>query len=614
MKIDSMIKILSLYFQRIAFKAQNLPYAGLIYAGIIFCAVLSIVPLLSRASLDLTADQRNTLSEGTRSALSQLVKPIEIEFYYSARLLQQVTSYAIYAPRIKELLEDYAHYSGGLIHVRLIDPVPFSEEEDRAIEAGLQPVVLDRGRYIGYFGLVARTAPGRKIVVPTFDPARERLLEYDLTRLVLSLSQEKPVTIGVISSLPLDEDIFASTASEGHPAPWMFWQQLRQLFLLQKIKPSAEKIDDSIDLLLIVHPKNLSESLLSAIRDFMLKKGRAVVLLDPHSEASAARRSFNPDSPADASTLSSLLDEWGIGFDPTVIVADRKLAQRVVIEDVNNPESPRQKALDYVAWLRLTAAEMNRDHPVTASLSRINMATSGNLTLRNDRLKFEPLLSTSPDSMLLSSSTVKFDPDAEGLLSKFNPGQIPLVLAAKYSGKFSADATTDATIIAIADSDFIEDRFWVSLAPGSVRFNANNADLVLNAIENLTGGQALLEIRGRHTSLRPLTKIEDLRRSAESRFLSKEEELRKELDQTQRELIQMQTEAASQKKLAETLDDLRQKISSIRKSLREVQYALNRDIENLMLWTRLLTIIIWPLCVALLLYFTRRLILPFHRR
>lgn len=586
-------------------------------------AILISSVLFSSLRIDLTEDNRNTLSSGSRDVLSAFDQPIEVEFYYSARLLQQAPGYALYAPRLRYLLEEYQKRSGGKLHVTFIDPKPFSEEEDRAIAMGLQAIPLNAGTASAYFGLAAVSAGGKKAVIPLFDPSRESLAEYDLTRLVASLGNRKTPTIGVISQLPIDSDMFAMAAGSGAPAPWMFYLQLQQLFEVQKIAADAKSIPADIDLLMLVHPRALSEDTLRAIDQFMQKRGRAIFFVDPHSEAYAARRALNPDAPAESSNMQKLFDAWGVAFDPAQVVLDRNLAQRVVLEDVSQGK-PRQKAVDYAAWLRLSSAQFNNADPVSEPLRRLNFATAGSVAAKSAALRFTPLVETTEGASVVSSGLVKFNPDAEGLLQNYVPGGQKYALAARFQGRLpsafgsAAKDAAESAFIVIADTDFLEDRFWVrgeDLSRGIVMPIANNADLVLNAVENLTGSDALLEIRSRATSLRPLLVMEKLRHEAEDRFAKREQELRGELQFAQQELQKIQSGNASDKdqKTIEAVSALRQKIAGKRQELREVQYSLNEDMERITSLVRFLNIVLWPLLLGVALYFLRHFILPFQR-
>lgn len=85
----------------------------------------------------------------------------------------------------------------------------------------------------------------------------------------------------------------------------------------------------------------------------------------------------------------------------------------------------------------------------------------------------------------------------------------------------------------MADTDMLSDRLWVKTQNffGQKLLNAfaNNGDFFVNTVDNLTGSSDLISIRGRGTSNRPFTRVEELKQAADDRFRVKERELRQEL-------------------------------------------------------------------------------------
>ena len=103
---------------------------------------------------------------------------------------------------------------------------------------------------------------------------------------------------------------------------------------------------------------------------------------------------------------------------------------------MNAGGSGNVEAVDYVAWLSLKSANLNRDDLITADLSSINMATAGILKkLPGASTGFSPLISTSADSMEIPVDKVQGPlPDVAGLLDNFQPSGEKLVLAAHVTG------------------------------------------------------------------------------------------------------------------------------------------------------------------------------------
>ena len=251
--------------------------------------------------------------------------------------------------------------------------MPFSDVEDRAVAFGLQGVPLDVPGEQVYFGLAATNSTDDQQIIAFFQPERERFLEYDLTKLVHCLAVPKKTVVGMISTLPLEGDMMAMM--RGRPAePMAIIEQLRQL---DKVKPLAAEIDAipaDVDVLMLVHPQNLPEKTLFAIDQFVLRGGKALVFVDPHSEMQAAQANqMNPPGAPASSDLAPLFKSWGFEVPPKVVAGDRRDAQQVEIPVPGRGGEP----LDYIAWLDLKPTNLNRTDMITADLSHIMMASPG---------------------------------------------------------------------------------------------------------------------------------------------------------------------------------------------------------------------------------------------
>jgi ABC-type uncharacterized transport system involved in gliding motility auxiliary subunit len=229
--------------------------------------------------------------------------------------------------------------------------------------------------------------------------------------------------------------------------------------------------------------------------------------------------------------------------------------------------------------------------------------------------------------------------DPLGLLRSYVPGGKQLTLAARISGdartaypagKPSAagpepkpgeakDATKAApapgtdhvatgaiNVLVVADSDMLADQFWVSrqdlLGQEAVMPTAHNAAFVLSALENLSGSNALIALRGRGVNERPFTWVDELRRNAERRFREKEQVLEARLKTTQDELAKLQASGASgvafSQKEREAVDTFRAQMLETRRELREVKRALRSDIDALDGWLKFANIALVPLMIV----------------
>jgi gliding motility-associatede transport system auxiliary component len=615
---------------------------GLVSAAVLFVAVNVIANrTLGTTRIDLTQNRLYTLSPGTKATLAKIGEPLVLRFYYSKKLGEEIPSYGVYAQRVRELLEEYAAAAKGKIELQELDPQPFSAVEDRAVAFGLQGVPLDQGGEQVYFGLAATNSTDDQQIVPFFQPERERLLEYDLTKLVHSLAFPKKPVIGLITDLPLEGDVMA--AMQGQPMiPYAVIDQIKPLYDIKDLSSDLDTVPSDIDVLMIAHPQHLSDKALYAIDQYVLKGGKALVFVDPHSETQQMHPSqLNPPgSPLD-SNLDKLFKAWGVEMQPKMVAGDRRAARRV-----NAGTAQHVVAMDYLAWLSLDQTDLNRDDLITADLTHINMASSGILEpLKGAKTKFTPLISTSADSMAIPVAKVEGMPDVGGLLRDFKPDGKRLVLAAQVTGpaetafpdgppkdeKKTADtkasddkaaaakdpkaaaseiktAVKPINVVLVADTDILENRFWVQSQDffgQTVTIPiANNGDFVANALDVLAGGDDLISLRSRGTSARPFELINNIQRAADARYQATEKDLETKLKETQDKIKQLREQgarpgvalAAEQEK---TLDNFRTDMITIRQQLRRVQLALREDIDRLHAWTEFFDIALVPILVGL---------------
>ena len=307
--------------------------SGLAVAVVVFFTVnvLSHVAFRS-ARFDLTEQRLYTLTEGSRNILQGLDEPVTLRVYLSKKLAVELPGIQGYTNRVLELVQEYEQASAGNLILHVIDPEPFSEEEDRAVGYGLRGVPLDQGNTQFYFGLVGTNATDDQELIPFFQQSREEFLEYDLTKLVYRLGNPKQKVVGLLSTLPLDGGPqMPFPQAPGGSAPWMIMDSIRELMEVKVLDKAVTEIPEAVDVLMVVHPKQLGEPTLYAIDQFVLRGGRAVVFVDPHSEAD--RVLPNPQNPMDMqaprnSDLGRVFDAWGIELVDGKVVGDLPLAKK----------------------------------------------------------------------------------------------------------------------------------------------------------------------------------------------------------------------------------------------------------------------------------------------
>jgi ABC-type uncharacterized transport system involved in gliding motility auxiliary subunit len=586
--------------------------------AVLFVAVILISNALFRgARFDLTQNHLYTLSPGTEHILASIDEPIHLYLFWSDKEAQDLPQLRTYAQRVRELLSEITSRAKGKIQLEVIDPLPFSEDEDRATGYGLQavPAAQDGGKI--FLGVVGTNSTNGKSVIPFLQPNKEAFLEYDVAKLIHDLTETKKPVIGLISSLPMTAGFDPQTRSMREP--WAVQQQLTQLFDVRPLNAAALKsIDKEINVLVLVHPKNLSEDAQYAIDQFVVRGGHLLVFVDPVAEADMAGADPNDPQAAmfaeKASDLPKLFKAWGIEYDPHKVVLDRAHALQISMAQGLPPVRD-------AAILGFGKRDLNASDVITANLDSINVAAAGFFTLAKDsKNKLVPLIQTSSDAMVVPSERVKFLTDPSQLLIGYQPSGQTYVIAARLEGKFSsafperkeeghlAEAKENGEIILVGDTDLLTDRLWVQIQPffGQKLLNAfaSNGDFFINAVDNLTGSSDLISIRGRAISQRPFTVVEDMKRAAEENFRGKQQELQNELNETERKLTELQSAKSKGNELilspeqqAELQSFLKKKLE-IRKQLRQVQRSLDESIDALGTRLKFVNIVLMPMLIT----------------
>nr|VFK18230.1 MAG: ABC-type uncharacterized transport system involved in gliding motility, auxiliary component [Candidatus Kentron sp. LFY] len=614
---------------------------GLVLAVVLLFAVNIFSNTAFRSMrLDLTEGELYTLSEGSRNILSTLEEPVTLRLFLSSKQATRLPQISAYATRVRELLEEYRRIGDGLVRVHTIEPESFSEEEDRAVAYGLTAVPLNEQGDAFYFGLVATGSTDTEVSIPFFSPNREAFLEYDVTNLIHQAAYPDKDVIGLISSLSMDgmKEMDMRALQQGlQPTPWIVLEQIRQYFEVRTLKNDVENIPADVDILMLVHPQGIAPKTLYAIDQFVLRGGRALVFVDPHSEIDPQAGGGMPGSGA-SSDLAPLLEAWGVGFSPSKVVGDRRLARQVRFQT-----GSRATIADYPVWVSLSAAEMDSDDMITAELDTIALASPGRLRAIDGKgTRLLALLETTTNAMEYDAARVKFLTDPRSLLRDYRGGGEKYILAARVTGRVqsafpegapeskkeetpveqsdeSDNAGTfpehlsaskdDINLVIVADTDILRDRFWVNvqkfLGTRLAQPTAANGTFVINALDNLIGSNDLISIRSRGHFQRPFTRVDSIREEAEFHFRQKEKELLDKLRDTERKLVELergkQEDAALVLSMAQQreIERFRDEKIKIRKALRDVRHKLRKNIQRLESWLRFVNIGLVPILIGI---------------
>lgn len=616
---------------------RRMAWTGLGLGAVILLSVNLISALaFKNVKSDLTEDRLFTISDGTREILRSIDEPITARLYFSRRLAELAPEQSRYFQRVKALFEQYRDLSGGKLQLAVLDPEPFSDAEDRAVAAGLRGVRLNTEGEVGYFGLVATNSTDATEVMPFFAPDRETFLEYDVTKLIYNLANPKKRVVGLMSGLPLDGGETETPMGKRPQKPWMIMSQIRELFEVRDVAQTVSAIPSGIDVLMVVQPTGLTEEAAFAIDQYALKGGKVLVFIDPVTETNQLAMLKAPGE--GRRRLAKVLENWGVKFDSTKVAADIRHARRVQFG------REQDSVTEFVAWLGLDQRNINKDDVLAAGIEVLNVASSGFLEKADGTTtNVQPFLKTSADAAVIGAEKMGMGADPLGLLRAYTPGGKELTLAARLSGEAktafpngkpaaepekkegdsadaakAAEAKTDTkpgpdlvksgtvNAIVVADADMLADQFWVSrqemFGQEAVMPTAHNAAFVLSALENLSGSNALIALRGRGVNERPFTWVEELRRSAERQFREKEQALEARLKSAQDELTKLQSSGASgivmSQKERDAMEQFRNVMLETRRELREVKRALRSDIDRLDGWLKFANIALVPLMIA----------------
>jgi ABC-type uncharacterized transport system involved in gliding motility auxiliary subunit len=614
---------------------QRIGYSTLVLMLLAFIvAVMASNVLLRGFRLDLTKNQLYTLSPGTRKVLQKIDEPINLYLFFSNQETQSLPALRAYANRVTETLEEFAaHAPEGKLVLHVVDPLPFSEDEDRAEQFGLQAANVG-GKNV-YFGLAGSNSVGTTDTIPFFDPepSKEALLEYDLAKLVYNLANPKKTVVGLLSGAPIGGSFDPQTQQPTQP--WVIVEQARQLFELRMLPESTLKIDDDINVLWVVHPAMLDDATQYALDQFVLRGGRALIFVDPLAEILGSQEPGG-FAPAPSSNLERLFKAWGVEFAPGDVVADNRYGLSIRMG---------QRPTRHVGLLGLDMDAMTQDDPITSGLGSVNVGLAGYLKLADGAAtKLTPLLKSSAEAETLPAARFQFLPDPSELLNGFKATGTQYVIAARLEGPLKTafpdgppsapdrDKPVDETLkaahrasaessnlVLVADVDILSDRLWVQvqnfLGQRLVNAFANNGDFVINALDNLSGSADLIGLKSRATYTRPFTTVEKLRRDADARFRQTEQELQGQLSETERKLGELQAarnDKSSMLMNAEQQAEIQRFLDEqvrIRQELRAVRRNLDQDIDDLGTRLKIINTATVPLlltALALLVVFIKR--------
>lgn len=593
-----------------------------VIAMLLILVAVNFIAANFKQRVDLTAEKAYTLSKGTRAILAKLDTPVQVRFYVSQRATAMPVTLKTYAQRIDDLLNEYRQASKGLIEIQRLDPEPDSDAEDSARLDGVQGQPLPDGQRI-YLGLSV-TQLDQKQAVPFLTPDRERLLEYDISRAIVRVTQTNKPTIGVMSSLPIMGTPMMPMEQQAGDQPWAIISELQRDFNVKEVEMTAEQIPDDIKVLMVIHPRTITETGQFAIDQFVLRGGRLLVFLDP--KAMLDRMGEGMTAPPSTSTLDKLLPAWGLSFDTKQAVADMNYVART-----RQGRAP--------AILVLTEAAMNKEDIVTADADNLVMAMAGTLSgTPAQGLKETVLIKSSTNSELVDLMMAQFG--GESIASGFTPSGKEFPLALRLTGKFKTafpegkpkpkpseetaneekkegektgpvlkESAKETTVVLVGDTDMLQDQIAIREVPNPMGprwiMPANgNLGFAQGVIEQLSGDSDLIGVRSRASRERPFTVVKKIQADAEANYRSKIKELETSLSDTQKKVSELQKGKQEGQQFIlspeqqQELSNFQKKETEVKTELKKVRKQVRAEIDSLETRIQWLNIAAMPAIVA----------------
>ena len=611
---------------------------------ILLCVVVfNLISSQLKFKADLTEGNLYTLSDGSKKLLDELANErdgdsesssLEIRFYLTKGEKGVPVFVNDHGKRIEDLLDQYKDYAGSNLELKKINPRRDTDEEELAVNDGIQ--LLNNAFYVGMAVSYLDTTE----VVPFFDPSKSPTLEYDISRAiknVLKLKEDRQ-TVGVMSSLnvwggpdPSNPMAMMNRGAPQQPA-WYFIRQLQQDLNVERIEATATEIPEDVDVLMVIHPKNVSEATEYALDQFVLSGRKLIVFVDPMAlkdEGNNQNPQMRIPGMGGASNLTRLFSKWGVTFEGTKVVADfnYRLTQR----------DPLSRGRIQPAYLALNKNALNSEEVVTRDLGTIRLPYVGSFDTSKlaTGLKAIDLISSSEQAKLVDGMSSQFngakvmDSFLTGSEDGKPVGTKKYTLALKLSGKFTTafpegkpnsgetdneedkkekeeestqikETDNENHVCLIGDTDLLSDEHFLVQQRFVI---SENIAFIQNLVDHFGDG-TLINIRSRNQN-RPFTTIMDLERDAQSKFEGKLKKLEAEQQAILQEKTKMEStgEGSNQFTLSidpEALKDIQKKELEKRKQIREIRKELRAEIDMIQLWIKLANIGIMPIIVIIL--------------
>ena len=607
--------------------------------------------------VDLTQAKSYTLSDGTRDILKKLQAPVTIRFYFSQSEAGMPLVLKGYGRRVQDLLIEYRNASAGKLSIEISDPQPDSDLEETATLDGVQAQSLDNGERF-YLGLAVKQGD-RKSAMSNIAMDRERLLEYDITRAIASVTEKDKTVLGVMSPMP----VFGNSGFPMMGVPpspkQVFISELERDYKVVQVPMDGKDIDPKVKVLLVHHPRGITEHAEYSIDQFVMRGGKLIALLDPFAFFDVAPGQRGMEPTGIPSNLERLTKAWGISLDTTKMLSDMQYMVGKGPSALPTLLSLNDSAYDQtdVATARLGGTLFPfigafSGQPVAGLKQEVLMHSSKYSALieaargqdRGDKAtagfkatgqempiairlqgKFntafpdgrppKPKPEKKPeDEAAKDKPAGEEKPATEAAAAPAEAAQKPVEEAPEVFAPHLAKVIADNSLVLIADTDFINDGAAVQiqdlLGQRLVYPINGNLAFVQALVDQYAGDAALISLRTRQSATRSFTVIKEMETRAQQAYTEKIKDIQDSLQATQEKLQALQKTAPAPggaagaailtKEQQAEVDRFRKVAAEKRRELKDVRKDLRADSDALQFWIKVLNIALIPALLVVL--------------
>ncbi|AJQ97261.1 Gldg family protein [Gynuella sunshinyii] len=356
---------------------------------------------------------------------------------------------------VTQSITDMAKKSNGRLSIDFVNPDANGGAVGQQIaeQYGFKPMttnLLSNDRFYFYLTL----AQGDQVVqIPLGDMKKEgfqRDLESGIKRFASGFTK----TVALVTP--------SGGANPYNPYGGASGPQFNQLqqFLGSDLKVEKEDLSDGsvsgqADILFLAAPKELDDTQLFAVDQFLMKGGTVILATSPY-EADFGNRSMTLQK--HKSGLENWLKHNGLSIDDQVVLDPQNSAFPIpVTRNVSGFQLQEIRMMDYPYFIDIRPDGMNSNNPIVSDLPQVTMNWASPITVSKDNQgdrKITELLHSSAESWLSSSTDILPKVTAQGV-SGFSPegNTGSHLLGVISSGRFeSYFAGQDSPLLTKADS------------------------------------------------------------------------------------------------------------------------------------------------------------------